>query len=117
MYVLNYKSSNKNSRSLPLTFCNEIGQNFKCVHKFVSWNKLDFNPKIVFYHKYVCCFYSHKQANSIFRFRMLSVLRELERRGQIWPSPKKLLHSAKPMCGRFASCYSKVFGERVYYIR
>jgi len=30
-------------------------------------------------------------------------------RGQFWPSPKKWLHSAKPMYGRYASSYSSIF--------
>jgi len=33
--------------------------------------------------------------------------------GQFWPSPKKWLYSAKPMYGRYASCYSTVFGWTV----
>jgi len=54
----------------------------------------------------VFCFYSHKQ---ILFLDFLCSQRERAEREQFWPSPKKWVHSAKPMYGRYASCYSSVF--------
>jgi len=82
--------------------------------KFVSSIRIDFVPKIVFLHKYARIYafpslvFTHTSKQILF----LDFLRSQRKRAdweQFWPSPKKWLHSAKPMYGRYASRYSRVF--------